>query len=167
VQKRAALAVALFAMAPLVVACGPDKNDSLRSAAGLDTAGSVDAASGGPVPTTPDSKISGDEREYAIHVTSQVAKAGKVTITMTNYGTVTHEMLIVKTDLAPGQIKIGADGKFNEEDPAATVLDEISEYEPGASVTKTFDLAPGKYQLVCNIPNHYSSGMYIPFEVVK
>jgi uncharacterized cupredoxin-like copper-binding protein len=155
--------VATLALAPLMVACGPDKNDAL-SAVG---AGAADVASGGPVPTTPDSKISGDEREYAIHVTGQIAKAGTVTFTMTNYGTITHEMLIVKTDIAPGQIAIGADGRFNEDDPASKVVDEISEYEPGTSVTKSFDLAPGRYQLVCNIPNHYKSGMFIPFEVVK
>jgi len=162
-RRTAVLMVAALALAPVLVACGPDKNDALSAAGG------GDVASGGPVPTTvvADDKISGDEREYAIHVTSHVAKAGKVTFTMTNYGTITHEMLIVKTDLEPGKITIGSDGRFNEDDPVSKVVDEISEYEPGKSVTKTFDLAPGKYQLVCNIPSHYQSGMYIPFEVVK
>jgi len=160
-RKTAVWTVAALALAPLLVACGPDKNDAMSAVGG------VDVASGGPVPTTPESLISGDEREYAIHVTSQIAKAGKITFTMTNYGTITHEMLIVKTDIAPGQITIGADGRFNEDDPASKVVDEISEYEPGKSVTKSFDLAPGKYQLVCNIPSHYKSGMFIPFEVVK
>lgn len=162
-RRTAVFMVAALAMSPMLVACGPDKNDSLSAVGG------GEAASGGPVPTTivPEDKISGDEREYAIHVTSQIAKAGKVTFTMTNYGTITHEMLIVKTDIEPGKITIGADGRFNEDDPVSKVVDEISEYEPGKSVTKTFDLAPGKYQLVCNIPAHYHSGMYIPFEVVK
>jgi uncharacterized cupredoxin-like copper-binding protein len=153
------LMVGAMAMAPLLVACGPDKNDALSATA--------DVASGGPVPTTPDNKITGDEREYAIHVTAQKATAGKVTFTMTNYGTMTHEMLIVQTDIAPGKITVGSDGRFNEDDPASKVVGEISEYDAGTTKTKTFDLPAGKYQLVCNIPNHYTQGMSIPFEVVK
>jgi len=89
-----------------------------------------------------------------------------VTFTMTNYGTMTHEMLIVRTNIAPGKIAIGADDRFNEDDPVSKVVGEISEYDAGSTQTKTFNLAPGSYQLVCNIPNHYTLGMSIPFEVV-
>ena len=74
--------------------------------------------------------------------------------------------VVVRTDVAPGQITIGADGKFNEDDPAWTVVDEISEFDPGTTESKTFDLAAGKYQLACNISNHYRNGMFTPFEVV-
>jgi len=150
-----------FAITPALVACAPDPNDALSS-------GSTNVVtSGGPASGTPENKISGDVRQWAIHVTSEVAKAGKVTLTMTNYGTITHELLVVKTDVAPGQITIGADGKFDEDDPAWTVVDEISEFDPGITESKTFDLAAGRYQLVCNIPNHYTNGMFIPFEVVN
>lgn len=150
-----------FALAPALAACAPDPNDALSAA------DATEVSSGGQSSATPENLISGDVRQWAIHVTSDVAKEGKVTITMTNYGTITHEMLVVKTDVAPGQIKIGADGKFNEDDPAWTVVDEISEFEPGTTKAKTFDLVAGKYQLVCNIAKHYTNGMFIPFEVVK
>jgi len=148
--------VMMVAVTPALAGCAPDPNDALGAP----------VVNVGPVAGTPENLISGDVRQWAIHLTSEVAKAGKVTFTMTNYGTITHEMLVVKTDIAPGQITIGADGKFNEEDPAWTVVDEISEFDPGITESKSFDLAPGKYQIVCNIPNHYTNGMFLPFEVV-
>jgi uncharacterized cupredoxin-like copper-binding protein len=31
---------------------------------------------------------------------------------------------------------------------------------PGASSWMTVTLTPGQYELVCNLPNHYTAGMY-------
>ncbi|MHB1235041.1 MAG: plastocyanin/azurin family copper-binding protein [Microbacteriaceae bacterium] len=31
---------------------------------------------------------------------------------------------------------------------------------PGASSWVTLKLAPGRYEIVCNLPGHYSAGMY-------
>ncbi len=31
---------------------------------------------------------------------------------------------------------------------------------PGASSGVTLTLAPGRYELVCNLPGHYAAGMY-------
>ena len=154
------LIVTVLAVTPVLAGCAPDPNDALGSS------GRVTAASGGDESDVPENLISGDVRQWAIHLTAETAKAGKVTFTMTNYGTITHEMLVVKTDVAPGKITVGADGKFNEDDPAWTVVDEISEFDAGSTESKTFDLEAGKYQIVCNIPNHYNNGMFLPFEVV-
>ncbi len=147
----------VIALLPLASACGPDKNDH-ADAAGPDTP----PAAGDTI----DNKITGDVREYRVSVSDSKAKAGDVTYTITNYGTITHEFLIVKTDIAPGQIPIGPENKFDEEQDGIDVVDEISEFEPGTTGTVTLRLEPGKYQLVCNIPGHYAQGMYVPFEVV-
>lgn len=32
--------------------------------------------------------------------------------------------------------------------------------EPGASSWTTVTLAPGRYELVCNLPGHYAAAMY-------
>jgi len=149
--------VMVLGMAPLLTACGPDKNDAMSA---------IDAASAGSVTARPDDHISGDERDYQIHVTSQLVLAGNVTFTMTNYGSISHEMLVVKTDIGAGLIPIGADQRFNESDPRSTVVGEISEYGPGTTKSKTLNLAPGNYQLVCNIPDHYGKGMAIAFKVI-
>lgn len=31
---------------------------------------------------------------------------------------------------------------------------------PGASSWVTMDLAPGRYEVLCNLPGHYAAGMY-------
>ncbi len=41
-----------------------------------------------------------------------------------------------------------------------------SELGPGKSASGMFDLAPGKYVLICNLWGHYKDGMYTAFEVI-
>ncbi len=41
-----------------------------------------------------------------------------------------------------------------------------SELGPGKSASGIFDLAPGKYVLICNLWGHYKDGMYTAFEVI-
>ena len=41
-----------------------------------------------------------------------------------------------------------------------------SELGPGKSASGIFDLAPGKYVLICNLWGHYTDGMYTAFEVI-
>jgi len=40
-----------------------------------------------------------------------------------------------------------------------------SELGPGKLASGIFDLAPGKYVLICNLWGHYTDGMYTAFEV--
>ena len=136
-------------------ACGPDRNDGM---------GAVDGTSG-TAKEQPDNKLSADVREYAVHVTDHVAKAGDVTFTVTNYGTIQHEFLVIKTDYPVGQIPVDGE-KFNEEANGVANLGETGEFDPGLTKTVTVKLTPGRYQLVCNIPGHYKKGMAIPFEVI-
>ena len=41
-----------------------------------------------------------------------------------------------------------------------------SELGPGKSASGAFDLAPGKYVLICNLWGHYTDGMYTALEVI-
>ena len=41
-----------------------------------------------------------------------------------------------------------------------------SELGPGKSASGSFDLAPGKYVLICNLWGHYTDGMYAAFKVI-
>jgi len=93
--------------------------------------------------------------------TPLTAPVGDVTFTLTNAGTKTHEMIILKTEDAIDKLVIGADNKVSE----AASVGEISETPAGKVVTKTFTLAAGNYILVCNIEKHYAQGMRTAFVV--
>jgi uncharacterized cupredoxin-like copper-binding protein len=131
----------------LVAGCGSDPND---------VAGGTSASP---------NAVTGTEREWKIQADHKTIKAGDITFTFTNRGSVQHELLVIRTDLPVGGIPIGADGKFNEGDPAAVNVGETGEYDVGKTSTFKVKLAPGKYQLVCNIANHYKNGMHIAFTV--
>lgn len=92
---------------------------------------------------------------------------GKVSFDVTNAGTLTHELVVLP--LADGQAAgtraVGADGRVDESGSAgeasATCADGAGEgILPGSSSWVTLELKPGRYELVCNLPGHYSAGMY-------
>src|SRR5512140_1102971 len=133
--RRSVIAGALvgaLGLAGLVLAgCGTDPNDAF---AGLMPRGV--APSGG-------SGVDGSLYEWQVRADVDTVHAGPVTFTFENKGTIIHEMLVTRTDLAPGKIPVDlATEKFNEDDPASTVLDEISEFDPGKTGSVTLNLTP-------------------------
>jgi len=93
--------------------------------------------------------------------------AGTVTLRLTNDGSIDHELVVLP--LADGQQigqrAVGADGQVDE----STSLGEASAsgaegagdgIVPGTTGWVTLNLAPGRYELVCNIAGHYAAGMY-------
>lgn len=84
--------------------------------------------------------------------------AGKVTFDVTNVGAVTHEVVFIRTDAAPGTLPL------DPTDPTRVVetgsAGETGDVDAGKTVSVTLDLAPGRYQLICNQPGHYAAGMY-------
>ena len=139
--------------------------------AGLSSCGADPADGNGASLEEPDSKprnsIAGDVREWAVETTSARALAGDVTFAITNFGTMKHEFLVVKTDFEPGKIPLTSESRFDEEADGLEVIDEIPEFEVKTTGLLTVKLDPGKYQLLCNIAGHYKAGMYKPFEVIK
>lgn len=100
-------------------------------------------------------------------VSAGKAKAGKVVFAIANFGTMAHEFLVTKTTYGPGEIPVGANNRFDEEDPGITVIDEIKEWPVNEANVLTLDLEPGTYELLCNIEGHYANGMHHSFEVVE
>ncbi len=109
--------------------------------------------------------ITGTLNEWTVKTDATTAKAGEVIFTVTNAGGIGHEFLVVKTDIPAGQIPLDGD-HFAEPTDGLEVIDEIGEYAAGTTETLTLNLEPGTYQLVCNLPDHYSAGMYMTFTVV-
>jgi uncharacterized cupredoxin-like copper-binding protein len=92
---------------------------------------------------------------------------GTVSLLATNVGSRSHELVILPLpdSQSVGTRSIGGDGKIDE----AGSLGEASntcgagagqEIVPGATSWVTVNLAPGRYELVCNLPGHYAAGMY-------
>ncbi len=147
---------AVLLMVGLATGCGSDKKADTASGGGGVTAA---PSNGAPVSVTAGDK---SDTEQFLTVDPVTVKAGNVTFTFKNTGTRQHEMIVLKTDEAIDQLKIDAATNKVSEDAS---VGEISETDKGKTVTKTLDLAAGKYVLVCNIEKHYAQGMRSAFTV--
>jgi uncharacterized cupredoxin-like copper-binding protein len=96
-----------------------------------------------------------------------VVPAGQVSLIAENMGWRTHELVILPltTGALRGQRVPGADGKVDE---TGSVGEASTPCGAGAGdgITSgsvgwtTLTLASGRYELVCNLPNHYADGMH-------
>lgn len=122
-------------------------------------------------------------KEWKIRIIKRerTMKAGKVTFKVKNTGGEDHELVIIKTDLAPKELPIEK-GKVNEA-TTGQLIGEIEEFPPGETHEQTFNLEPGKYVLFCNMveiekeddahkgihkgdmESHYEEGMRMAFTV--
>lgn len=109
-----------------------------------------------------------------IFATPDSAPRGTVSIRVINTGAWTHELVVLPLPAGQGigQRPIGADGKIDE----AGSLGEASRtcgagpgdgIVAGATGWTTLTLEPGHYELVCNLPGHYASGMYTELDVIR
>lgn len=136
-----------------LLGCGPDPDDTKASGqATLDASGMQ--------------MVSGSIKEWAVELDAVNAAPGEITFTITNEGSIGHEFLVVRTDLAPGEIPV-EDDRFSEENSSLGVIDEIGEFPKGETQTLTVTLEPGLYQMVCNLPGHYAAGMHTQFTVAS
>jgi len=105
----------------------------------------------------PGSVIKADLSEWKIDTPTHL-KAGVYTYDISNTGAMEHEMLVMKTDLAPSALPM-KNGDINED--ALPPISDGDNIAPGKSQTRTIDLSkPGTYLFVCNIPGHFKEGMY-------
>jgi uncharacterized cupredoxin-like copper-binding protein len=98
--------------------------------------------------------------DFKIQPSRAAVPAGKVTFVAKNTGDEEHEMVVVRTNKAAGSL---AGGK--SEASEAGSVGEIGEFKAGGTERKAFNLKPGHYVLLCNVPGHYKAGMYTAFTV--
>jgi uncharacterized cupredoxin-like copper-binding protein len=134
------------------------------SACSSDDSSSESSDSGGATTTTqaPANAQSIDTSltEMAISVSPDSATAGDVTFNVTNDGTMPHELVVIKTDKKAGDLPTDSSGTADETGSIGE-----TEVEPGASSELSLNLKAGHYALICNLPGHYSAGMYADFNV--
>ncbi|GAA1977421.1 hypothetical protein GCM10009798_43290 [Nocardioides panacihumi] len=92
--------------------------------------------------------------------------AGEVSFVVANMGRHAHEMVVLPLaqGRSIGQRVAGADGRIDEagslgEASASCAGGEGRGIGARAVGWTTVTLAPGSYELVCNLPHHYSQGM--------
>jgi uncharacterized cupredoxin-like copper-binding protein len=87
--------------------------------------------------------------------------AGQVNFSITNIGTIQHELLVFKSDLAPSAFPVDAKGNIIEDGPGITLVSRGDKIDPGKTQARTVDLTqPGTYLFVCNLPGHFKTGMF-------
>jgi len=100
-----------------------------------------------------------------ITLSTDHVKPGRVQFQVTNVSTdEDHELLLVKTDVAPADFPMDASGTRVDEDKFKG-LKELGDVHPLKSRNTTLPLKPGKYVLFCNEQGHFGAGMYIAFMV--
>ena len=93
--------------------------------------------------------------------------AGQISLVASNMGWRTHELVILPlaAGAAAGQRVPGQDGKVDETGSLGEASGSCAG-GTGEGITAgtvgwtTVTLAPGRYELVCNLQNHYADGMY-------
>lgn len=158
-RRLATLTTAAAATLGLAACGSSDPAPTTSSAAASTPAATTTAAAAAPA--TPAAvaatggKVTVATTEYAFAPTAITAKAGKLKLTLQNKGAIQHELVLLKSDAAPASLKVGSGQRVSED----ASVGEVSETDAGKSASHTFDLKPGKYVYVCNIPAHYGLGM--------
>lgn len=92
--------------------------------------------------------------------------AGKVTFNVLNTSEIMpHEMVVSRLDGSDAVLPYDTSIDRIDESAIGT-MGEVEALDPGALDEMTLDLQPGTYVLYCNLPGHYSSGMWVKIEVV-
>ena len=154
------LPVLLLAVAMLALACGDDGDEGEEGDGTATATGTAEAE----LFVDPDAPVVNlDLGEFFITPDADEIEAGPVTFKTSNVGAIPHELVIVKTDSPVDQLPV-ADAKVDV-GAAGEEIGEIREFDAGLTVAGTFDLGPGAYALICNIPGHYQGGMFVEFTV--
>jgi uncharacterized cupredoxin-like copper-binding protein len=87
--------------------------------------------------------------------------AGQANFSITNIGTIQHELLVFKSDLPASAFPVDSNGDIIEDGPGITLVSRGDKIDPGKTQARTVDLTqPGTYLFVCNLPGHFKTGMF-------
>jgi hypothetical protein len=100
-------------------------------------------------------------------IVADTIKAGPSTFTISNFGTMPHELLIFRSDLPPAAYPKDKSGDIVEDGPGVDLVSDGENIDPTAAQVRTVNLNPGTYLFVCNIPGHFKQGMYQVVTVTK
>lgn len=157
------ISVLIAALSVAAIACGGGKNIADPT-----------ATASPQTPSGTQSEVTVNLAEYSMAPAPASVRSGSVKFTAKNIGGTEHEMVILKTDLAPDALPTAADGSVNEDAAGMTVVDEIAEFAAQQEKSLTVSLEAGHYVLLCNVVQkntdgttvvHYTKGMVAEFTV--
>jgi hypothetical protein len=163
-----ALAAAAALLAFAAVACGDDDDNGDESPVPPTTSGAQETPQAGGAEGT----VSATLKEFEIVLDTDTVSAGSVSFEAENIGPEDeHELVIIQSDLAPGDLPTKDDGSVDEDQ--VDVVNEIEEFAVGSTEELTVDLEAGSYVLICNIveetdgatESHYTNGMHTALTV--
>jgi uncharacterized cupredoxin-like copper-binding protein len=96
--------------------------------------------------------------DFGIHTAVAQASGPSIVFHVHNTSPVTHEFVVVRTDLAAGELPLASDGLSVDED-ALKSEGEISDVDAGTTGSLALHLPPGHYVFFCNLEGHYLGGM--------
>jgi uncharacterized cupredoxin-like copper-binding protein len=107
-----------------------------------------------------------------LRATPAVVAAGRVSLVVENLGWRTHELVVLPLHdgvIEGGRVP-GPDGQIDEsgglgEASTSCGPDSGEGIATGSVGWTTINLRPGRYELVCNLKNHYANGMHQELEV--
>ena len=118
------------------------------------------------VGTSHDTTVHVVAKEWAFAPSRTSIPAGNVTFELENQGRITHEMVVLKTDLPAKGLSPRADNPaLIDEAAAGQVSGTVQDVGVGLTKTETLNLTPGRYLLICNQVGHYKVGMVSEFTV--
>ncbi len=110
----------------------------------------------------------------ALHATPTSVTAGTVSLVAQNMGWRIHELVILPlaAGAQAGQRTSGSDGKVDEagslgEASATCAAGSADGIVAASAGWTTVTLPAGRYELVCNLTNHYADGMHQELDIVS
>ncbi len=175
-----ALLAAVAALAVLLSACGDGDDEAdehtemeMSSEASDDHGNGHDDTAPGVVHPKPEgaTEVRVSLAEWTLEPSVTSVEAGDIYFLVDNLGPEhPHELVVIRTDLAPDALPTIHDGSVPEDD--IELVGEIEEFAPASSASHVFHLEAGNYVLICNIveetgdlESHYGEGMRVAFTV--
>jgi uncharacterized cupredoxin-like copper-binding protein len=168
-----ALAVAALLLALALLASNPRGAHAGVAASATSptpTASPSPTETASPTATPAPLQVNAGQAEFSVTSDPTGVPTGSVQLNVTNHGAIAHEFVIMQTDNPPNALLYDDTVQKAVEDApgqqdVGEVGGELPFILPGQTLSGTFDLAPGRYVFLCNIPGHYKSGMYTSFTV--
>jgi len=152
----------------LLAGCSSSASPAAPSTSGAASAGTSAASGAASAGTSTASgaaaAVTAKESEFKIELGASTAAAGPVTFQITNAGSIVHEFVVMKTDLAADKLPIDTSkGVVSEDAGGLTAVDEVEDIAVGSTPSLSVDLPAGHYVVICNLPGHYAGGMRAEF----